>query len=138
MSREEGRRAARRRAVILLYQHDVTGLPLEDLVQNAERSGETVGDFARALMEGASLDREYLDGVIDEAAEGWTADRMAPLERNILRVGVHELLDHPETPEAVVIAEAVATAQRFCGPDAHRLINGILGRVAREREETTT
>lgn len=138
MTREEGRRAARRRAVILLYQHDVTGLPFEELIENTERSGEVVGEFTRALTDGASLDSEYLDGVIDGAAEGWTADRMAPLERNILRVGVHELLDHPETPEAVVIAEAVATAQRFCGPDAHKLINGILGRVAREREETAT
>ena len=136
MSEGEGRRAARRHAVILLYQHDVTGLPLDQLEENAEREGEKVDDFTRALTEGASVDAEHLDAVINGASDEWTADRMAPLERNILRVAVHELLDWPETPEAVVIAEAVATAKRFCGPDAHRLVNGILGRVARETERS--
>ena len=77
MSREEGRRAARRRAVILLYQHDVTGLPLEELVENSERAGEAVGDFARALMEGASLDREFLDAIIDGAEMDLTVTRYA-------------------------------------------------------------
>lgn len=133
MSGREGRRAARRRAVFLLYQGDVTGLPLGELAANDERSAGPIDDFTRALAEGARLDAEYLDGIITGAAEGWTASRLAPLERNILRVAIHELLDWPETPDAVVIAEAVATAKRFCGPDAYRLINGILGTVAAER-----
>lgn len=131
--REGGRRAARRQAVFLLYQRDVTGLPMDELMGNAERAGEHVDPFARELVEGASLDAGFLDGLITEAAEGWTADRLAPLERNILRVAVHEILDRPDVPRSVAIAEAVALAKRYCQVQASGLVNGILGRIASER-----
>ena len=133
--REGGRRAARRQAVILLYQHDVTGLPLEELEANAERDGTPVDPFARALMEGVASDPESLDELITGAAEGWTAERLAPLERNILRVAVHELLDWPDIPAAVSINEAVDLAKRYCQTEAAGLINGILGRIASEHAE---
>lgn len=130
---EGGRRAARRQAVFLLYQHDVTGLSMDELMRNAERAGERIDPFARELVEGASLDTEYLDRLITEAAEGWTAERLAPLERNILRVALHEVLDREDVPRAVAIAEAVALAKRYCQAQAPGLVNGILGRIASER-----
>lgn len=130
--REGGRRAARRQAVILLYQRDVTGLPLEELEANAAREGSPVDPFARALMEGVAVDTASLDRLITDAAEGWTAERLAPLERNILRVAVHELLDWPDIPAAVSINEAVDLAKRYCQADASGLVNGILGRIAAE------
>ena len=133
--REGGRRAARRQAVILLYQHDVTGLPIEELEANAERDGTPVDPFARALMEGVASDTASLDQLITAAAEGWTADRLAPLERNILRVAVHELLDWPQIPAAVSINEAVDLAKRYCQTEAAGLVNGILGRIASEHAE---
>jgi N utilization substance protein B len=133
--REGGRRAARRQAVILLYQHDVTGLPLEELEANAERDGTPVDPFARALMEGVASDPESLDELITGAAQGWTAERLAPLERNILRVAVHELLDWPDIPAAVSINEAVDLAKRYCQTEAAGLVNGILGRIASEHAE---
>jgi transcription antitermination protein NusB len=128
--REGGRRAARRQAVILLYQHDVTGLPLEGLEANLERGGTPVDPFARAIVEGVAADPGSLDALITDAAEGWTAARLAPLERNILRVAVHEILDWPDIPAAVSINEAVDLAKRYCQTEAAGLVNGILGRIA--------
>lgn len=128
----EGRRAARRQAVFMLYQRDVTGLELRELEANAHRErGRPVDEFTRALVEGVSVDTDHLDGLISGAAEGWTADRIAPLERNILRVATHELLDYPETPPAVAIAEAVQLAKTYCGSEAPGFVNGILGNIAR-------
>lgn len=132
---EKGRRAARRQAVFLLYQRDVTGLELDELVANAERAGETVDDFSRALIEGVTVDREHLDGLIGGATQGWSPDRLAPLERNILRVAVHEMLDWDDIPVPVSINEAVDLAKRFCQADAAGLVNGVLGRIASELPE---
>lgn len=129
----EGRRAGRTQAVVLLYQHDVTGLSLDDLVANLERDrGRPIDEFTRALIDGVSVDRDAIDAMISAAAEGWTADRLAPLERNILRVAVHELLDWPEIPAAVSINEAVELAKLYCGAEAPPFINGILGRIGRD------
>lgn len=136
--REGGRRAARRQAVILLYQHDVTGLPFEELEANLERGGNPLDPFARALTEGVSADPASLDALITGASEGWTAERLAPLERNILRVAVHELLDWPDIPAAVSINEAVDLAKRYCQTEAAGLVNGILGRIAAEHAEVAS
>jgi transcription antitermination protein NusB len=133
--REGGRRAARRQAVILLYQHDVTGLPLEELEENAAREDAPLDPFARALVEGVSSDTASLDELITRAAEGWTAERLAPLERNILRVAVHEILDWDDIPAAVSINEAVDLAKRYCQAEAPALVNGILGRIAADAAE---
>jgi transcription antitermination protein NusB len=133
--REGGRRAARRQAVILLYQHDVTDLPFEELEENAAREGDPLDAFARALIEGVASETASLDDRITRAAEGWTAERLAPLERNILRVAVHEILERPDIPTAVSINEAVDLAKRFCQAEAPGLVNGILGRIASEAAE---
>lgn len=130
---EGGRRAARRQAVILLYQHDVTGIPLDQLEANAVRDGTPIDPFARALMEGVASDPASLDALITGAAEGWTAERLAPLERNILRVAIHEILDWDDIPTAVSINEAVDLAKRYCQSEAAGLVNGILGRIAGEQ-----
>ena len=135
VDREGGRRAARRQAVVLLYQRDVTGLGLEELEANAVRDGTPVDPFARALMEGVASDPASLDELITGASQGWTAERLAPLERNILRVAVHEILDWPEIPTAVSINEAVDMAKRYCQTEAAGLVNGILGRIAAEQAE---
>lgn len=129
----EGRRAGRTQAVVLLYQHDVTGLPVEELVDNAERErGRPIDQFTRALVDGVSVDAAAIDAMISDAAAGWTIDRIAPLERNILRVAVHELLDWPEVPAAVAINEAIELAKIYCGTEAPAFVNGILGTIARD------
>jgi transcription antitermination protein NusB len=120
------RRQARRTAFILLYQWDLTGQPLASLYE-----GE-VDDFARETAEAVAAQAEDLDRQIDEAAEEWTADRLGAPERNILRIGVYEL-ETGRVPPEVAINEAVALAKRYASDDAGRLVNGILGRIAREK-----
>jgi transcription antitermination protein NusB len=120
------RRQARRTAFILLYQWDLTGQPLASLYE-----GE-VDDFARETAEAVAGRAEELDHQIDEAAEEWTADRLGAPERNILRIGVYEL-ETGRVPPEVAINEAVALAKRYASDDAGRLVNGILGRIAREK-----
>lgn len=129
----ESRSSARRQAVFLLYQRDVTGLPLGDLEENAERErGRGLGDYTREVTAAIAADTEGVDALIDDAARGWSVERIAPLERNILRVAVHELRSRDDIPTAVAIDEAVELAKRYCQADAPAFVNGILGAVARE------
>jgi transcription antitermination protein NusB len=121
-----GRRAARRTALFLLYQWDVTGEPLASLYE-----GE-IDPFAHELAEAVAVHAEELDRAITEASEDWTADRLGALERNILRIGVHEL-ETGDVPVEVAINEAVELTKRYATDEAARLVNGILGRIAKER-----
>ena len=120
-----GRRAARRTALVLLYQWDVTGRELTSLFE-----GE-IDDYSRELAEAVVERREELDRRITEASDEWTADRLGALERNILRMAILEL-DEGDTPVEVAINEAVALAKRYSSEDAGRLVNGILGRIEKE------
>jgi N utilization substance protein B len=121
-----GRHAARRTALFLLYQWDVTRQPLASLYEGK------VDEFARDLAQAVAARAEELDRRITEASDDWTADRLGAIERNVLRIGVHEL-DTGAVPPEVAISEAVTLAKRYATEDAGRLVNGILGRIARER-----
>jgi N utilization substance protein B len=121
-----GRRAARRTALFLLYQWDVTEQPLASLYE-----GE-VDPFARETAEAVVGKAAELDRRISDAAEGWPAERLGAIERNILRIALHEL-DGEDVPDEVAIDEAVTLAKRYASDDAARLVNGILGRIVRER-----
>jgi transcription antitermination protein NusB len=120
------RRAGRRTALFLLYQWDVTGQPLASLFE-----GE-VDEFARGTAEAVVEQSARLDERITAASEGWTADRLGAIERNILRIALYEL-DGDDVPDEVAIDEAVTLAKRYATDDAARLVNGILGRIVRER-----
>jgi transcription antitermination protein NusB len=120
------RRAARRTALFLLYQWDVTGQPLASLYE-----GE-VDAFAQETADAVAAKATELDARITAASEGWTADRLGAIERNILRIALHEL-DGDDVPDEVAIDEAVTLAKRYATDDAARLVNGILGRIVRER-----
>jgi transcription antitermination protein NusB len=116
----------RRAAVVALYQRDVTGRPLEVLIDR----GAT--QFTRELVEGTAKEQPELDTLIEKHAVGWTLDRIAPLERNILRVALYELLHREDVPGEVAIDEAIEAAKELCGADAPSFVNGILGAVYRE------
>jgi transcription antitermination protein NusB len=118
-----GRKAARRTALFLLYQWDVTGQPLASLYE-----GE-VDEYARETAEAVAARAPELDERITAAAEGWTADRLGAVERNVLRIAIHEL-DEGAVPREVAIDEAVRLAKRYATNEAARLVNGILGRIA--------
>ena len=128
------RRTDQRRAAIwALYQSDLLGRPLE------ETFPRDLHAFTRALADVVTEHRAELDGLISSYASGWTLERIAPLERSILRVGLAEMLHAKELPGEQVIPpegaidEAVETAKQFCGAEAPAFINGILGSVLRER-----
>ena len=112
--------------MVALYQADVTGRPAGDLVD------ERATPFTRELVEGSIQHRPEIDDLIEQYAAGWALDRIAPLERNILRVALHELLHRPDVPDEVAIDEAVEAAKELCSSDAPSFVNGILGAVQRE------
>jgi transcription antitermination protein NusB len=119
----------RRAAVVALYQADVTGRPAPELVERDATA------FTRELVEGVEGERGELDESIARHATGWTLDRIAPLERNILRVAVHEMRNRPDVPAEVAIDEAVEAAKELCSADAPGFVNGVLGAVQREQPE---
>jgi N utilization substance protein B len=119
------RRQARRQALFLLYQWDLSGQPI-----GSQYAGE-IDPWSRGVAEAVAERSSELDGRITAAAEGWTADRLGVVERSALRVAVHEL-ESGEVPPEVAISEAVAFAKRYASDDAAKLVNGILGRIQRE------
>ena len=132
MRRTEQRRAA----VWALYQSDLLTRPLEETL-----AGDT-HPFTRALGRLVQSHQAELDELIREHSTGWSLERIAPLERSILRVGLAELLhgrelpgEHAIPPEGA-IDEAVETAKRFCGAEAPGFVNGILAAALRERRAT--
>ena len=125
MSAPIGRKAGRRQALFLLYQWDLTGQELASLFE-----GEP-DEFARDLASAVAGRAPELDRRVTESSPDWPADRLGTLERNILRIGVYEL-EQGTVPREVAINEAVVLAKRYASEDAARLVNGILGRIARE------
>jgi N utilization substance protein B len=120
-----GRRAARRAALVVLYQWDVTGQPLASLYE-----GE-LDPYTQELAEGVSARAVELDAAIGDASPDWRPDRLGALERNILRIALFEM-ERDEVPLEVSIDEAVRLARRYASDDAAKLVNGILGTVAKE------
>ena len=120
------RKEARRTALVLLFQWDLTRQPHASLYE-----GE-IDPSATELPDGVVERAEELDRRISDAAIGWPAERLGTVERNVLRVGVFEL-ERGDVPREVAIDEAVSLAKRFASDDAGRLVNGVLARIARER-----
>jgi transcription antitermination protein NusB len=110
----------RRDAVFALYQHEVTGRPLEGLLEDAK-------PFTRDLALEVSGRTIELDELIAAHSKGWSLDRIAPLERNIMRVALYEAANSEDVPVEVAIDEAVELAKQYCGADAPGFVNGILG-----------
>jgi len=116
----------RRDAVFASYQRDVTGRPLTELIAEAK-------PLTRELAAAVDEHREELDETIAAHAKGWTVDRIAPLDLNVMRVALWEI-EQGEVPVEVAIDEAVEIAKEYCGAEAPGFINGILGAIVRERE----
>ena len=123
------RREARRAAVFMLFQWDVTGRPLGSLYEG------DVDDYTRQLAGAVTEHAAALDARITSASDDWTADRLGAVERNVLRVALEEL-DEGAVPVEVVLDEAITLAKRYASEDAARLVNGILGKLVREEQAT--
>lgn len=121
------RRRARREALTLLYQWDLTGQPLASLYPSE------VDPFALDLAQAVTRRAEDLDALITGASTGWPAERLGHVERAILRMGCIEIVER-RVPVQVAINEAVELAKRYASEEAASLVNGVLARIARERE----
>ncbi len=128
-----GRRRARRDALFILYQMDLMRVDAESGLLRAERSGVLVDEYTRRLVRGAWECRDKLDAALQKHLRGWALDRLAPLERNILRMAAFELRENSDVPTSVALDEAVGLAKRYCSNEAGALVNGVLAALAAER-----
>jgi transcription antitermination protein NusB len=130
------RRKARELALQFLYQLDVNGAddpaPYEPDFWARHALDDETRRFARALVAGTTADRLKIDHLIAEFTEHWDLDRMAVVDRNILRLAIFELLHEADVPPKVAINEAIEIAKKFGTRESSRFINGILDRVHRE------
>jgi transcription antitermination protein NusB len=139
MSKAGTRRKSRELALQMLFQLDMGHQDLEQVRKTfwSERQDldEKVREFSDELFRVCCERREEIDQLIERNAEHWRMDRMAAVDRNLLRAGVGEFLGFPQTPRPVVINEALEIARRFSTPESVQFINGVLDSVARELGE---
>jgi transcription antitermination protein NusB len=126
------RRDARRIAIDILYQADITDESPLDVMVGWEAADRSVPAFSRELVEGVVDHGPEIDLLLEEHAEGWTVARMPALDRSILRLAVEEVLHKPDVPDSVAISEAVEAASELSADESRRFVNGVLGRIARE------
>ena len=128
------RREARRVAIDVLYRCDLTDAEPDAVIADWRAGGREVPPFAERLVAGVEPRRDEIDALLERHAEGWTVARMTALDRTILRVAVFELLEGDDVPPSVAISEAVEAASELSAEEARGFVNGILGRIERERE----
>jgi N utilization substance protein B len=131
-----GRRVVREWALRALYQIDLGGKPVEEAVEevlSVAALEPADADAARQLVLGVVYtQRTELDPLIQQYARGWTIDRMAVIDRNLLRLAIFELRRHPEQPYKVVINDAIELAKKYSTAESGRFVNGILGAIVRQ------
>ena len=124
------RSKARKRALDLLYEAELRGEPVLALLdQRAADASPPVVPYAAQLVRGVQEHRERIDELLAAHAEGWTLERMPAVDRNILRIGVYELLWADDVPDAVVISEAVQLARSLSTDASPAFVNGLLARL---------
>jgi transcription antitermination protein NusB len=122
------RTRARKHALDILHAADALSRPALEVLSEERISN----DFTRELVEGVEAHRGELDDLIRSYADRWALERMPIVDRNLLRIGIFELLHRPDVPVAAAINEAVELAKLLSTEDSGRFVNGLLGRVARE------
>jgi transcription antitermination protein NusB len=128
------RSKARECALQMLYQWDMTREPMDrvaGLFWQVRSGTDEMKAMAERLARGAQSELERLDEAIGSALTRWRFERVAPLDRNVMRIAAYELLREPQTPPAVVIDEAVELAKRFGEEDSPAFVNGVLDAVRR-------
>jgi N utilization substance protein B len=132
------RRRARELALQLLYQHELTGVSIEEAQRDFEEwagSAENVREFADSLVRGTLNHLSEIDDELSSQTAHWRVERLAAVDRNILRLALCELLYHDETPHAVVIDEAIEIAKRFGAEDSARFVNGVLDGFVKRKSD---
>jgi N utilization substance protein B len=127
---------ARKRALDLLFEAEIRGVPvLELLDQRAAEATPPVSGYAAELVRGVQAHRARIDELLAAHAQGWTLERMPAVDRNILRIAVYELFWAPDVPDGVAISEAVILAQDLSTDGSAAFVNGLLARLAELRPE---
>jgi N utilization substance protein B len=125
------RSKARKRALDILFEAELRGVPVLDLLAERITLGSPpVSAYAADLVRGVAVHSARIDELIARYAEGWALDRMPAVDRNVLRIGIYELLDAPDVPDGVAISEAVQLARDLSTDASPGFINGILARLA--------
>lgn len=136
LSRNISQRSKHRRNTLrILFEMDINGSTLVEVLEGRRQVGEErPGEFALDLVKGVRMNIEAIDRVISRYAEGWELERMPRVDRNILRMALYELFFMEDIPPGATIDEAVELAKAFSTEDSGKFINGVLGRVNRDRE----
>jgi len=131
------RRAARKRALDVLYEADLRDRSIPAVLAGHldPDADDPLPDFTVALVRGVHRHREELDGLISATAKDWTLSRMPLVDRNLARMAIFEILHDPEVPTAVAINEAVDLAKELSTDDSGRFLNGLLGRIASQQAQ---
>ena len=125
---------ARKRALDVLFESEVRGLELDGTLQERLDAGEPpVGEYTVQLVRGVVDNRSRIDGLLSSYSEGWTLDRMPAVDRQVLRIGVFEVLYVDEVPDAVAVSEAVNLARDLSTDESPAFVNGVLANIVRDK-----
>lgn len=133
------RSKARKRALDVLYEADVRGAdPVDILRDRLAQADPPVPEYAVTLVQGVTARRTRIDELVATYAVGWTLDRMPAVDRNLLRLGVYELLWADDVPDGVAVSEAVGLARDLSTDESPRFVNGLLSRLLELKPSLTT
>jgi len=129
------RSKARKRALDVLYEADIRGVPATEIMaatvsRRSDEGQSALNDYVNELVEGVLAHQGYIDELLGSYSMGWSLDRMPTVDRAILRIGAYELLWRDEVPDAVAISEAVNLAQDLSTDESASFVNGLLARLA--------
>jgi len=130
-------RTARELALKVLFQIDVGKLPLDEVLETAleeVRPSDEAWDYVQKAVRGVVERQADLDAVIDELAVGWRVERLANVDKNVLRLALYELLHEKGAPASVVVNDAVEVAKKYSTEESGKFVNGILGSFLRRSE----
>ena len=133
------RSKARKQSLDLLYESDIRGKDSTDLLalRDVDEEGpdaRPIRDYTKILISGVDTHKRKIDELISTYAQGWDMDRLAAVDRNILRIGIYEILWVESVPDAVAIDEALLLAKQLSSDESSNFIHGVLGRISSIKE----
>ncbi len=133
------RSKARKRALDILFECEIRRLPFGETIAERQRTADApLNPYTVTLVEGVAAQRERVDTVIGDFSHGWTLQRMPAVDRNILRIGVFEILFNDDVPDEVAMSEAVSLATELSTDESAPFVNGVLAAVARDKAGLTS
>ncbi len=130
------RTKARKRALDVLFESEVRGLPLDGTLAERVAAGEPpVNEYTVRLVRGVAEQQARIDGLLSTYSQGWSLERMPAVDRNALRIGVYEVLYVDEVPDAVAVSEAMSLARDLSTDESPAFVNGVLGHIVRDKQK---